>query len=110
VAENRAFASCLLFPDTDQVRRLLLSKDSIELPNDEVIDTPQLNQQIKQLLAIFNENLEPWERIRDYRIVTDELSIENGGLTPTQKIRRQTLDERYKDLINSMYNNGVEVL
>jgi len=110
VAENRAFASCLLFPDNDQVRRLLLSKDSTDLPDNGVIDTPQLNQQIQQLLARVNENLEPWERIRDYRLVTDELSIENGGLTPTQKIRRQILDERYKDLINSMYNNGVEIL
>ena len=110
VAENKSFASCLLFPDTDQVRRLLLAKDSTDMPDDALIDTPELNQQIKQLLEVVNENLEPWERVRDYRLVTDELSVENGGLTPTQKIRRQILEERYKDLINSMYNNGVEVI
>jgi len=104
VAEGKAYPSCLLFPDTHQARQILGLPKAPQLSDDQLLGTPQLNEAIQQLMTLVNDNLEPWEQIRKYRLVADDLSVGNGGLTPTQKLRRSFLDQQYKDLIVSMYN------
>lgn len=102
VAENRAFPGCLLFLDMDHARRVLGAADG-GVPDDQLLVKPELIQNVQQVLTQANESLEPWERIREFRLITDEVTVQNGGLTPTQKLRRQYVDEKYKDLIESMY-------
>jgi long-chain acyl-CoA synthetase len=52
-----------------------------------------------------NEQLAPFERIRRARIIFEEFSVENGLLTPTHKIKRHEIRDRYQDLIWEMYDN-----
>ncbi len=109
VADGKAYTSCLLFPDTDQIRRILGTPDRDQVPDDQLLDMPHLNRQIQALVADVNQSLAPWEQIKEYRLVTDSLSVENGGLTPTQKPQRHFLDQQYRALIDSMYDgNGVQ--
>ena len=108
VAEGRAYASCLLFPDFAQARHILgIGNGSSGVSDRELLELPEMTDRIQQLLALVNANLESWEQLRDYRFVTDELTIENGGLTPTQKIKRNAVADRYKQVINEMYNAEV---
>jgi long-chain acyl-CoA synthetase len=62
---------------------------------------PELWKKIEHL----NEQLAPFERIRRARIVFEEFSIENGLLTPTHKIKRHEIRDRYQNLIWEMYDN-----
>ncbi len=43
------------------------------------------------------------ERIRRFTILKREFSLEEGELTPTMKVRRRIVGERYRDLIEGMY-------
>jgi len=103
VAEGKRYPSCVLFADTLQARKILGLPELAQLPDEQLLVAPQFTEQIQQLIKWVNDNLDPWEQIGQYRLIADELTVENGGLTPTQKIRRSCLDDRYKDLINSMY-------
>jgi long-chain acyl-CoA synthetase len=47
--------------------------------------------------------LNQWERVVDYRIITNDISIETGELTPSLKIARNKIEQKYANLINSMY-------
>lgn len=105
VAEGKTYPSCLLFPDTSQARQILGLPDESQLPDDRMMGLPQLNEEIQRLVELVNLNLEPWEQIRKYRLVADDLTVGGGGLTPTQKLRRSFLDRHYKELIDSMYTN-----
>jgi long-chain acyl-CoA synthetase len=68
-------------------------------------NNPQNIPELWRKIEIINEQLAPFEKIRKARIVNEELTVENGTLTPTQKIKRHAIRERYKDLIWEMYNN-----
>jgi long-chain acyl-CoA synthetase len=50
-----------------------------------------------------NESVSRGEAIRAYRIVGDALTIETGDLTPTQKLRRTSIAERFAAVIDSIY-------
>ena len=61
---------------------------------------------LKHLKAEINKkcaSLADYERVRNFSILSQELSVENGELTATLKIKRNVLKNKYKDLIESLY-------
>jgi long-chain acyl-CoA synthetase len=50
-----------------------------------------------------NSALNKWEKIVKYKILTNDISIETGELTPSMKISRSKIEEKYANIINSMY-------
>ena len=53
-----------------------------------------------------NHDLSPWEKIKRFRLVADEWTPESGHLTPSLKLKRRIVVERYQDLIEDMYKSG----
>ncbi|MFO7960729.1 MAG: long-chain fatty acid--CoA ligase [Nitriliruptoraceae bacterium] len=64
---------------------------------------PDLRAEIDLAIAVANEAVSRGEAIRTYRIVRDALRIETGDLTPTQKLRRASIAERFEPVITSIY-------
>jgi len=56
-------------------------------------------EEIKLALARFA----PYEQVRDFRLIPEPFTVENGLLTPTMKIRRPVVARVYHELIESMY-------
>jgi long-chain acyl-CoA synthetase len=52
---------------------------------------------------VVNQDLAVHERLRRFHILEREFSLEEGELTPTMKVRRRVVAERYRDVIESMY-------
>ncbi len=97
LAEGRKFPSCLIFLSEDEVQ-----KRSPRIQNYDWVSEifgPEINVLIERV----NENLNSWERLRKYQVIPRPPSIEEGELTPTMKIRRFAVEEKYKGLIDSMY-------
>ena len=44
------------------------------------------------------------EKVKKFELIVDEWSVESGELTPTMKVKRKVVIEKYDDLITSMYN------
>ena len=63
----------------------------------------RLRAEIAAAIADANETVSRGEAIRAHLIVADSLSIEAGDLTPTQKLRRRSIEERFEDVIASIY-------
>ena len=51
-----------------------------------------------------NAGLNRWETIKDFRVLPHDLSVEEGELTPSLKVKRKVVTERYADVLNSMYS------
>jgi long-chain acyl-CoA synthetase len=65
---------------------------------------------IEAEIAMANSKLARAEQIKSFRILPEELSPENGVMTPTRKKRRKQLMERYKPLIDTLYDESEENL
>jgi long-chain acyl-CoA synthetase len=46
------------------------------------------------------------EKIRDFRLLPQEFSVETGELTPTLKVKRRVIQDKYGDLIEEMFEDG----
>ena len=61
---------------------------------------------VAEEVARVNEGLAPFERIKKFELIPNDLSIENGHLTPSLKVKRQKVAERFRDLIDRMYRES----
>lgn len=105
IAEGRKFVSALIFPNFDVVHSLKKSQNLTHLTDEEYLNSEYIKRELDKLIESINSQHDYWERIHAYRFVLSSPSIETGELTPTLKLRRQLVMEKYKNLIDSMYNN-----
>ena len=68
-----------------------------------IIGRYKLPRQFSVLKCRLLPDLADYEKIRKFSIICEELNVENDTLTPTLKVKKRVLMERYKDMIEEMY-------
>ncbi|WP_369751005.1 hypothetical protein [Pontibacter sp. BAB1700] len=68
-----------------------------------VLEDKEVWTLIKQAVNQYNLEFNPVEQIKKFALIPGEWSIENGELTPTLKLKRRVILERYQDLVSSLY-------
>ena len=67
------------------------------------------SQAVQDLVAGYiaqaNKELERWETIKRFEILPSELSVDEGEVTPSLKIRRKAVEKKYADTLNSLYDS-----
>lgn len=102
IANDRKFVSALIFLNPVNCKRLLnLSKVDFDL--NKAKDSVRIREAISRHINRINHKLNHWEQVRKWTLITDELTVESGLLTPTLKIRRKATEERYAEQIEEMY-------
>lgn len=70
------------------------------------------DQKTRDLIAgyfdVLNSQLNRWERIKNFAIADRELSVEAGDLTPSLKLRRKAVIEKFADRLSELYGSGNE--
>jgi long-chain acyl-CoA synthetase len=69
----------------------------------DLAQTEPVHQAMKDAVARVNKRLADFERIRRFKVLGRDFSIEHGELTPTMKIRRARVLELHKDLVRELY-------
>ncbi len=72
--------------------------------NEEIIANPKVIERIQQEVDTLNEKFGNWEKIKRFELTPDIWSIDGGHLTPTLKLKRKIVLEKYKDLYQKIYN------
>ncbi|MFA6917059.1 MAG: long-chain fatty acid--CoA ligase [Parachlamydiales bacterium] len=103
IAERRKFVSALLVPNFEYLHGLKNNKNMSNLSDEDFLNSSYIKSEMEQLLNKMNQTLNHWEQIHAYRFIMHPLSIENGELTPSMKIIRETIEKNYKSLIDSIY-------
>jgi long-chain acyl-CoA synthetase len=107
--DDRPYIVALVTLDPVEVRRFAAELD---LPVDDwsaLLRDPRLRALVETEVTRCNEKLAYFEEVRHYKILQRSLSIEGGELTPTLKVRRRALSDRYRPLIDSLYAEGAPV-
>lgn len=101
IAQNRKYTTVLLFVDKEKYE--LAKKSNNNLTIEEYYSKNDIVKNISTHIENINKELNQWEKIVDFRIITNDISIEGGELTPSMKIARNKIEEKYENIINSMY-------
>jgi long-chain acyl-CoA synthetase len=103
-AMNRPYVSALVAVDADSLKTFAeqrkLEGSYSSLLRDKTV-TDQIAGEIDQL----NRTLNPWEQVKEFRVLPTDLAIESGELTPSMKVKRDAVGKRYQSLIEEMYAN-----
>lgn len=103
IGDRRMFLSALIVPDFDAVKEYA-DRNKIPYKDEEdLISKQEIYDIIDKEVATIQKDLANYERVRKFILLSKPLSIESGEMTPTMKIRRKVIEEKYRDLIEEMY-------
>ncbi len=68
-----------------------------------MVINPKVEQFYKKLIAQLNENLEPFEHVKNFHLCYEEWSVGTDELTPTLKIRRRIITDKFKLVLEKLY-------
>lgn len=104
VGFQKKFCSALIIPAYDNIRKRLKREGYIV--TEPFSDDPKVNQLMQKEVDKVNKNLSPWETVKKFVLLNDPLTIESDDLTPTMKVKRSVVREKYQKEIDSMYPEG----
>ncbi len=81
-----------------------LKREGIQTSPDTIHLQPKIEGLIAKVISDFNKDLASFETIKKFKILKNDFSIETGELTPSLKVKRKYCSEKYRDVIQSMYD------
>jgi long-chain acyl-CoA synthetase len=107
VGNKRKYASVLLVPNFENLVAWARQEGLEADPPESLFDRPAVKQLYWGVLAKVNADLASYETIKKYRLLAHDFTIEAGELTPTLKVKRATIEKKYADLIDTMYEEEI---
>jgi long-chain acyl-CoA synthetase len=71
-----------------------------------VTASPEMNAYLQARVEELNQSLNKWERIKQFRVLPHDLTVEAGELTPSLKVKRKAVQDHYSDLIEDMFSGA----
>ena len=103
VGENRQFAAALIVPDFAYLKTWCRTNGTDYTTDAEMVENTTVNAKIREEIARFNKGFGDYEQVRRYRLIADEWSVANEMLSPTLKVRRKAVVERYANAIEKLF-------
>jgi long-chain acyl-CoA synthetase len=100
LGDERPYAVALIVPDWNALRRQL----GLEGEPESLLEDGRARAAIQRLLDDMNAELGSWERIKSFQLLASDFSEEKGEITPTLKVKRRVVQERYREEIEHMYS------
>ena len=105
IGEGQKFAAALIFPSFDNVKIWCEKNEVTYSSNKEVIKDEKVLAQFNREIEIYNKEFGSWETIKKFELVSEEWTPQSGLLTPTLKLKRKIIMEKYKDLVENIFSN-----
>ena len=103
VGENRNFVSALIVPNFLNLSEWCLKNGVHAKTPDEMVKSPEVLKMFRAAIDEKNKNFGQWETIKKFELMPKEWTIDGGELTPTTKIKRKVVLEKYKSVIDHIY-------
>ena len=103
LGENQKFAAALIRPEFAFLKDWCKEHEIPFTTNEEMIQNEEVKKRYDREVKKLNEGLGEVEKVKKYVLIADEWTIGNGILTPTLKVKRKVVMERYCDVIDKMF-------
>jgi len=107
VGNKRSYPSALIVPNFDSLEKWAKEKGVGFASREELVDKPEVAEHFKRLINEMSVDFAQFERIKKVAVLPREFTIEAGELTPTLKVKRRVIEQKYKDEIDRLYGSGV---
>jgi long-chain acyl-CoA synthetase len=101
--EGRKYVTALVALDPEAITAWGEAQGHPTSPYEDFISSPVVHDLIESYVAQANKKLERWETIKRFEILPSELSVDEGEVTPSLKIRRRAVEQKHAELLAGMY-------
>ena len=103
VGSGRKFPAALIVPVWEQLESYCKLKGIEVKDRSELCHHPRIIDLLQRQIDALTPNLARYEKIKKVALLETEFTIEGGELTPTLKVKRRVIDEKYRDVIEKLY-------
>jgi long-chain acyl-CoA synthetase len=103
IGNGRKFPAALIVPEWERVESYAQLKGIKAANHAELCKHPRIIDLFERQIASLTPDLAQYERVKKVALIENELTIEGGELTPTLKVKRRVIDEKYRELIDGLY-------
>ncbi|HEV2834263.1 MAG TPA: long-chain fatty acid--CoA ligase [Pyrinomonadaceae bacterium] len=103
VGSERKFPAALIVPVWEQLESYCKLKGIEVKDRSELRRHPRIIDLLQRQIDALTPNLARYEKIKKVALLENEFTIEGGELTPTLKVKRRVIDEKYRDVIEKLY-------
>jgi long-chain acyl-CoA synthetase len=101
--ESRNFVSALIALDADALRAWGETNGK-NGSHSELAALPEVRAQVQDSIDTLNVGLGRWETIKKFKILDRDLTVEEGDLTPSMKLKRRVVEKRYAAILDGFYD------
>ena len=105
LGDARKYICALIVPDFLELQRFAKHNGIPACSDKDLISNEKIQAMIKKQVDEVNETLPRYEQIKYYKVLDKPFSVETGELTPTLKLKRRIVFEKFKDDIEKLYTN-----
>ncbi len=103
VGDGRPYVVALIVPNLERLESTARRHGWAFGDRRELLARPEVRGIFQRRVERLNATLAPFEQVKRFALLDHELTQEGGVLTPTLKVRRRVVDQRYAELIESLY-------
>jgi len=106
VGSSRKFPAALIVPDWEALKSALRAEGKeAKGTHAELASEPAATKLVQKDITAITAHLTDYERVRRVALLSEEFSIEKGEMTPTLKVKRAVIDQKYGELIDELYRS-----
>jgi long-chain acyl-CoA synthetase len=103
VGSGRKQVGALIVPEWEALKEVLREENiSADGTREELCENPQVIKRIQNDAVALTRELNDYERVKRIYLLPREFSIDKGEMTPTLKIKRSVIDEKYEEAIDEI--------
>ena len=106
IGNGRRFPAALIVPNWERVESYAQLKGIKARSHTELCKEPRVIDLFERQIAGLTTELAQYERVKKVALLENELTIDGGELTPTLKVKRRIVDEKYRDVIDRLYGEA----
>jgi long-chain acyl-CoA synthetase len=105
LGDKKSTVTALVVPAFERVKKSLKEHDTIvsDEDNSEIAHQTDVNRLIRGEIQRLSDEFADYEKVHRFTLIDHEFTVESGEMTPTLKVKRRVVMERYRDLIDTMY-------
>ena len=103
IGDNRKFCVALITLDQEEVSRWASAHGIVDVRPESLAGNAEVRALVESEVGEVNRQLASFESIKYFRILPGDFSPESGELTPSLKVKRKVVAERYRPVIEEMY-------
>ncbi|MBM4170103.1 MAG: long-chain fatty acid--CoA ligase [Ignavibacteria bacterium] len=103
VGDGRMFLSALIVPEFEILKEFATERNITYGDQEDLIHMKDVQKLFQTEIDRLQKDLPAYERVRRFELLPQTLTVEGGEITPTMKVKRRTVEEKFSHLIEKMY-------